>query len=78
VKLTWVSGSAGHSLNVLGNVRIGQDRLDEAFELHKRALVCWNSTYGVHHKTGDLNYKIAWHHAMRRQWTEALYEDLHI
>lgn len=66
------AGSAGHAMYILGNIRIGQDRLVEAYQLHERALTCWKQTYGVHHKTGDANYKLAWHLAYRKEWDKAL------
>ncbi|KAK1833470.1 hypothetical protein QBC39DRAFT_346112 [Podospora conica] len=62
----------GHMKYVLGNVRISQNRLDEAFELHKGSLACWKITLGEHHhKVGDCYHKVGWHHARLSQWNEA-------
>ena len=58
---------------VLGNVRISQGRLPDAFDLHKRALKNWCVTYGKdHHKTGDAFYKVAWHLLRTGKLNEAL------
>lgn len=57
---------------VLGNVRIGQNRLEDAFELHKSSLACWKITMGEqHHKTGDCYHKVGWHYARLGQWDDA-------
>ncbi|EFR04153.1 SesB protein [Nannizzia gypsea CBS 118893] len=61
----------GHMKYVLGNVRIDQNRLDEAFELHKSALKCWRQTQEQHHKTGDAWHKVGWHYARLGCWNEA-------
>jgi len=61
-------------LYVLGNVRISQNELDEAYSLHKRALITWRKTYGEeHHKTGDAWHKKAWHEARLGKLEEARY-----
>ncbi|KAM5452137.1 hypothetical protein MaudCBS49596_003491 [Microsporum audouinii] len=64
----------GHMKYVLGNVRIDQNRLDEAFELHKSALECWRQTQEQHHKTGDAWHKVGCHYARIGCWNEARYE----
>jgi TolA-binding protein len=67
----------GHMLYVLGNVRISQKRLDEAYSLHKRTINCWLKTYGEeHHKTGDAWHKLGWHEARLRNFEEARYGQL--
>ncbi|KAF1955680.1 TPR-like protein [Byssothecium circinans] len=54
----------GHMLYCLGNVRISQNRENEAYALHQRSLDCWLKTYGPeHHKTGDALHKRGWHEA---------------
>jgi len=63
----------GSALYVLGNVRISQNRLDDAFDLHKRALQCWIKTYGKeHHKTGDAYHKVGWHFMQSEKYIDAL------
>jgi hypothetical protein len=58
---------------ILGNVRISQKRLDDAYDLHQRALYCWKGTYGDdHHKTGDAYHKFGWHLTRIGRHEEAL------
>jgi Tetratricopeptide repeat len=65
---------AGHAMYVLGNVRIREGALDEAFALHRRSLKCFEATYGLsHHKTGNARLKVAWHLARVGEYEEALY-----
>ncbi|TPX18479.1 uncharacterized protein E0L32_011592 [Thyridium curvatum] len=61
----------GHMKYVLGNVRLDQQRFDEAFELHTDALDCWRKTQPYHHKTGDACHKVGWHHTRRKEWNQA-------
>ncbi len=62
----------GHQKYVLGNVRIDQGRLPEAFDLHQSALACWRNTLGEeHHKTGDAWHKMGWHFARLCRWKDA-------
>lgn len=49
----------------LGNVRIDQSRLDEAFNLHLCAVKLWKATFGDHHKLGDAYHKLGWHLARK-------------
>ncbi|RWA09517.1 hypothetical protein EKO27_g5578 [Xylaria grammica] len=52
----------GHMNYILGNVRISQGRIDEAFGSHQIALACWRKVMGEnHHKTGDAWHKSGWH-----------------
>lgn len=62
----------GHAWYWFGNVRIGQNRLDEAFNMHLRAVKLWKVTYGDHHRTGDAYHKLGWHLARRRDYTAAV------
>ncbi|KAF2685916.1 TPR-like protein, partial [Lentithecium fluviatile CBS 122367] len=67
----------GHMLYVLGNVRISQNQLNEAYSIHKRALKNWRVTYGdEHHKTGDAWHKKGWHEARLRNFDVANRADL--
>lgn len=64
--------SVGHMKYVLGNVRIDQGRMDDAFTLHKSARDCWLVTFGKeHHKTGDAWHKVGWHLCRMERWEEA-------
>lgn len=64
----------GHMLYVLGNVRISQNQLEEAYSLHERALNNWLKTSGEeHHKTGDAWHKKGWHEARLRNFDVAKY-----
>jgi hypothetical protein len=66
--------SMGSMLYVLGNVRVSQMRMSEAYDLHNRALDNWRKTYGeAHHKTGDAFHKRAWHEARLRNFNDAKY-----
>ncbi|KAJ5414876.1 hypothetical protein N7509_000210 [Penicillium cosmopolitanum] len=52
----------GHAFYVLGNIRVGQGLLDEAYELHLKTVRNWEVTFGTaHHKTADAYHKIGWH-----------------
>jgi TolA-binding protein len=64
----------GSARYVLGNVKIDQGRLGEAYELHRVALACWrDKSYGHdHHKTGDATHKLGWHLARMGHHEEAL------
>ncbi|EPE09075.1 pfs domain-containing protein [Ophiostoma piceae UAMH 11346] len=63
---------SGHQKYILGNVRMRQGRLEEAFLLHQSALDNWGITKGVkHHKTGDAWHKIGWHRTQRHEWDDA-------
>ena len=71
--LIYWDSRTGSALYVLGNVRITQGRLEDVYDLHKKALACWTVTYGEdHHKTGDASHKFGWHLARRGEYMQAL------
>lgn len=71
--LTLEFGRPGHAFNVLGNVRILQGRVSEAFEHHQNTVDIWLQTYGdEHHKTGDGFHKLGWHFARLGRYDEAV------
>lgn len=63
----------GHAFFVLGNVSISQNKLDNAFSLHSKALDNWKSTLQEqHHKTADAMHKYGWHLARVGKHHEAM------
>lgn len=79
------SGGAGNNYNILGNIRIAQARdilateeqrkryLDDAYQLHLKALESWTTIFGGdHHETADVYHKLAWHRAEKQDYKSAM------
>ncbi|KAE8312542.1 hypothetical protein BDV41DRAFT_299230 [Aspergillus transmontanensis] len=61
------------SLRVLGNVRIAQGKLDEAFAIHEEAFDVHRQLFGdKHFETGILSYRLGCHLQDRNRMDEAL------
>jgi tetratricopeptide (TPR) repeat protein len=65
--------STGKLLHAFGNIRAAQRRMDESFDLHKRALVQYQKfTVGKnHHRTADVCIKVADHYVRVNQYQGA-------
>ncbi|KFY01636.1 hypothetical protein V490_00828 [Pseudogymnoascus sp. VKM F-3557] len=82
---SFISGGAGNNYNILGNLRIAQARdilatedqrkryLDDAYQLHLKALESWTTIFGGdHHETADVCHKLAWHRAEKQDYNNAI------